>query len=81
MFVSHFFICFSLLHRGTIIQDNINPIAKVEKSALMLTSAVFAKSPVDLISSSEDVQRLTGAFPELMSTSSEAVEVYQDSDS
>lgn len=68
-------------NRGTIIQDNINPIAKVEKSALMLASAVFAKSAKDLISSGADVERLTGAFPELMSSTEDAVEIYQDADS
>ena len=66
-------------NRGTIIQDNINPIAKVEKSAVMVASTIYGKPSASLIAREGDVDRLTESFPELMGVGSDgAVEVYQD---
>merc|ERR1712125_10763 len=51
---------------GTVIQDNINPIEKVEKSLLLLASTIHGmKSCTKLISTEECRQRLTISFPEL----------------
>jgi hypothetical protein len=52
------------MHRGTILQDNINPIAKVEKSALLLASTIYGKPAASLLA--RDVERLTSSFPELL---------------
>lgn len=73
-------IFFSLKQcRGTVIQDNINPIAKVEKSALLLASTIYSKPAASLLAGEAEVERLTGAFPELLgSSSSDSVEIYQD---
>jgi len=52
---------------GTAIQDNINPIEKVEKSLLLLSSTIHGmKSCTKLISTEEDRRRLTISFPELL---------------
>jgi hypothetical protein len=65
--------------RGTIVQDNINPIAKVEKSALLLASTIYGMPPSSLLAGHAEVERLVGSFPEIMGTvSDETVEIYQD---
>lgn len=51
---------------GSVLQDNINPITKVEKSSLMLAATVYGKPPETLLKAAEDVARLTVEFPELM---------------
>ena len=52
---------------GTVIQDNINPIEKVEKSALMIASTIHGNVPTTaLLKQEEDVERLEGLFPEVM---------------
>jgi hypothetical protein len=73
--VSH---CFENDVMGSIVQDNVNPIEKVEKSELLLASAIHGgRAPMSLIKDSEQVQRLAQSFPELSSTSSQ-VEIYSD---
>jgi hypothetical protein len=65
--------------RGTIVQDNINPIAKVEKSALLLASTIYGMPPSSLLAGQVEVERLTSSFPELMGTASDdTLEIYQD---
>jgi len=59
-------IFFSPNHRGTVLQDNINPIAKVEKSSMMLASTIHGVPAPRLLASGRDVERLTASFPELM---------------
>lgn len=48
---------------GTVIQDNINPISKVERSALLLASTSFGVSTGNLIGNDRDTQRLKTSFP------------------
>jgi hypothetical protein len=55
--------CFEKDLMGTLIQDNVNPIAKAEKSALLLASTLHRKSPADLLAAAQDKERLTAAFP------------------
>lgn len=53
-------------NRGTVIQDNINPIDKLEKSALLIASTIHQKAPERLLANHEDVKRLTNSFPTLI---------------
>jgi hypothetical protein len=71
--VSH---CFDKDILGTIIQDNINPIAKLERSSLVLASTIFGQSAACVIRSEQDVKRLRSVFPLLLEadSSSEATE-------
>ena len=70
---------FSFTIRATIIQDNINPITKVEKSALLLASTIFNQPPANILVDEDEIKRLTGKFPELLATGSDdGVEIYQD---
>lgn len=55
-----------LFNRGTVVQDNINPIVKVEKSSVLLASTILSEHPNTLLANEKDVTRLKGAFPELM---------------
>jgi len=43
---------------GTIIQDNVNPIAKLERSSLMLASTIYGQPATDLLRSEQDALRL-----------------------
>jgi hypothetical protein len=59
--------CFENDVMGTVIQDNINPIHKVEKSLLMLASTIF-REPANALLLQDDrqlQQRLTASFPQL----------------
>jgi len=66
----HVMIC--LTHRfendvlGTIIKDNINPIEKLEKSSLLLASAIHAVSPKQVVRDQETLNRLSSVFPLLL---------------
>ena len=71
--VSH---CFENDVMGCIVQDNVNPIEKVEKSALMIASTIYGKPPMTLLKDESEVQRLTTTFPELGSSTD--VEIYAD---
>jgi len=48
------------------LQDNINPIAKVEKSSLLLASTIHGVPATRLLANRHDVERLTHLFPQLM---------------
>lgn len=37
----------------TLVQENVNPIEKVEKSALIIASTIFNKHPEDLVHEAE----------------------------
>jgi hypothetical protein len=58
--VSH---CFDNDLMGTIIQDNINPIEKLERSALMIASTIYGEPPQKLLEDDHDLKRLTVTFP------------------
>jgi len=52
---------------GTVIQDNINPIEKVEKSILMIASMIHQeRSATNLLSTTDHRDRLVNSFPELL---------------
>ena len=55
--------CFENDVMGTIVQDNINPIEKVEKSILMVASIIQGESTRQLIAEGSEFQRLTGLLP------------------
>ena len=50
---------------ATVIQDNINPIAKVEQSLLMLASTIHNEPMAGLIGEPNEVDRLAATFPSL----------------
>ena len=56
--------CFDKTVTETVIQNNINPIAKVERSSLIMASTVHQKPVPDLIKD-EQVQRVTDNSPQL----------------
>jgi hypothetical protein len=58
--------CFENDVMGTVIQDNINPIEKLEKSTLLIASTIHGVPAKNLIRGSADVQRLTNSFPALL---------------
>jgi hypothetical protein len=62
--VSH---CFDNDVMGTVIQDNVNPIQKLERSSLLLASTIYGKPPTTLIGNELNRQRLRGSFPLLFS--------------
>ena len=57
---------------GTVIQDNVNPIAKVEQSSLLLASTAHAQPASVPIVNELDALRLTTAFPRLFAAEEEA---------
>ena len=61
--VSH---CFENDVMGTVIQENINPIVKVERSSLLLASTIYGKPISTLIEHDHDMRRIAEAFPSLM---------------
>ena len=42
----------------TVIQDNINPIEKVEQSALILASTIYQVSPTEILNESAQIVSL-----------------------
>jgi len=58
---------------GSVIQDNINPIEKLEQSALLFASAIHGVPVKDVIHENDDSlrERLTTSFPKLLSQQSE----------
>ena len=55
----------------TIIQDNINPIEKLEQTTLLVGSAIYGVPACELISNREDLLRLKGYFPALLGETTE----------
>jgi len=45
------------------VQDNCNPIAKVEKSSVMIASTIHGIQAPRLLASSRDTERLTASVP------------------
>jgi len=56
----------------TVIQDNVNPIEKLEMSTLLMASTILAVPSRDLIRDENDRNRLTASFPMLLSNSAES---------
>ena len=55
--------CFENDVMGTVIQDNVNPIEKVEKSSLIMASTIHNITPRGLLRFREDAARLQLTFP------------------
>jgi hypothetical protein len=51
---------------ATVVQDNINPIERLELSMLLLGSTIYSISPGKLISEESERQRLKSSFPALL---------------
>lgn len=60
--------CFENDCMGTIIQDNVNPIEKVEKSSLMIAGTIFGESTKKLIADKTQLERVQNVFPQLLSS-------------
>jgi hypothetical protein len=58
--------CFENDVMGTVVQDNINPIEKVDKSILMVASTIQGQSAQHLIAEGSEFQRLTGLLPDMI---------------
>lgn len=58
--------CFDKGIIDTIIQDNINPIEKLEMSTLLVGSAIHGKPASMLVRCESDLERLKGFFPKLL---------------
>ena len=58
--------CFEKDIIGTIIQDNINPIQKLESSTLLFASAIHGVEARDLIKDESELNRLEGQNPLLL---------------
>eukprot|EP00581_Thalassiosira_minuscula_P032482 CAMPEP_0183784576 /NCGR_PEP_ID=MMETSP0739-20130205/66049_1 /TAXON_ID=385413 /ORGANISM="Thalassiosira miniscula, Strain CCMP1093" /LENGTH=996 /DNA_ID=CAMNT_0026028547 /DNA_START=118 /DNA_END=3109 /DNA_ORIENTATION=+ len=58
--------CFDKSVMSTVVQDNINPIEKLERSTLLLASAMHGVPARELIRDNAELQRLEGAMPLLM---------------
>jgi hypothetical protein len=50
---------------GTVIQDNVNPIEKVEKSSLLLASTIYGCGIPALMKERSECDRLAISFPDL----------------
>jgi len=59
--------CFEKNVMETVIQDNINPIEKLEMSTLLIASTILDTPAQNLIRKKEDRKRLTSSFPRLLS--------------
>jgi len=61
--------CFENDVVGTVIQDNVNPIEKVEKSYLMIGSTIHGVEGGRMLAGDAERERLTGMFPALLQQS------------
>jgi hypothetical protein len=59
--------CFDNDLMGTIIQNNMNPIEKVERSALLMASTIYNQLPAALLKDDDEKERLQVSFPQLLS--------------
>lgn len=50
---------------ATLVEDNVNPISKVERSLVTVASVVHRKAPLGLLTE-EHVERLAEHFPPLL---------------
>ena len=66
--------CFEKDVVGTVIQDNNNPIEKLEMSTLLIASIIHGVPANTLIRDANETHRLTASFPALLGTSGETAE-------
>ncbi|KAG7367625.1 hypothetical protein IV203_030296 [Nitzschia inconspicua] len=64
--------CFDKNVMDTIIQDNVNPIEKLEWSTLLLASTIHGVPARTLLSQDSDRMRLGVSFPALLETEEES---------
>mmetsp|Transcript_27114 Transcript_27114/g.40611 ORF Transcript_27114/g.40611 Transcript_27114/m.40611 type:complete len:97 (+) Transcript_27114:2-292(+) len=57
--------CFENSLMATVIQDNINPIEKMEKSMLIVASTIFDLSPAHLLKNEQEEERVVKYSPAL----------------
>ena len=57
---------YNLTDRGTVVQDNINPIEKFERSILLAAITIQDQSTQQLIAEGSEFQRLTGLLPDMI---------------
>jgi hypothetical protein len=62
--------CFEKDVMGTVIQDNINPIEKLEMSTLLIASTLHGVPAGQLVRDDSDRRRLTASFPKLLERAS-----------
>jgi hypothetical protein len=58
--------CFEKDVMGTVVEDNINPIDRLELSTLLLGSTIHGMAPGELVSTGSERQRLESSFPALL---------------
>jgi hypothetical protein len=63
IFVTH---CFEKDVMGTVIQDNINPIGKLEMTALLIASTIHGVPANLLVCNGGELSRLSASFPALL---------------
>jgi len=66
--------CFDKTLMNTLVQDNVNPIEKVERSSLIVASTIHGVTPRDLIAS-EHIERVSTYSPMLIEDVDESVPV------
>ena len=66
--------CFDNDVMGTIIEDNINPIEKVEKSKLIVASTIHGVGPQVLLNDPQKCQQLEKRFPLLFDSQTSEVD-------
>lgn len=65
--------CFDKNLINTVVQDNVNPIEKVERSTLIVASTIHSKSPEELLKPAE-LERVKKASPILFGNTPAAIE-------
>ena len=55
--------CFEKDIMATVVEDNVNPIEKLEMSTLLLGSAIHGPTPLELIAEEPDRIRFQSSFP------------------
>ena len=63
--------CFEKDVMHTVIQDNVNPIEKVEKTMILMTSTIHNVPPLALLANQVHLARLTQSFPALFAPAEE----------
>jgi hypothetical protein len=71
--------CFERSLIETVIRDNINPIEKAEKSALLVASTIYNVGVRELIGEGDNLKRLSTTFPSLFHEIDSGGEAAQDS--
>ncbi|CAJ1960166.1 unnamed protein product [Cylindrotheca closterium] len=65
--------CFAKDVMATVVEDNVNPIEKLEMSTLLLGSAIHGTKPIELIAEEANRARFQSSFPLMLETEGGAV--------